>query len=448
MGASERHKHRLDDALFRRIDIASLLVFRMCFGLILLWETLRYLLNGWIQETWLAPPYLFKYYGFEWLHPWPGEGMVYHFIALAVLALCITLGFFYRSCMTLYWLGFTYVFLLDQAVYLNHLYLVCLLCFLMIFVPASAGWSVDAWLWPRNRKDQVPAWTLWMLRAQIGLVYFFAGLAKVNSDWLSGMPTRIWLERYTNIPILGILATSDLGVYAFGCGGLLFDLLIAPLLLWRRSRAVAVVLALGFHLINASMHWIGIFPWLMIAATALFFEPDWPRHSLPQEARSPEAEPTTQPQRLKRVLIATCLAVFFAVQILLPLRHFAYPGNALWTEEGHRFAWRMKLRIKTGTIVFRVYNPPSDQEWTVYPSEFFDAYQIKKLVTRPDMIIQAAHYIADDFDAIGFPDVEVRADALVSLHKRPSQPLVDPNTDLAAEPRTLRHSKWIQPLSE
>ena len=66
-------------------------------------------------------------------------------------------------------------------------------------------------------------------------------------------------------------------VYFYSYGGLLLDLLAVPLLLWRRTRLLTFVALILFHINNAYMFSIGIFPWLMIAATTIYFDPAWPK---------------------------------------------------------------------------------------------------------------------------------------------------------------------------
>nr|MBA4115342.1 HTTM domain-containing protein [Rubrobacter sp.] len=256
--------------LFAPVDIASLVFFRIAFGLVVLWEVWIQFDNGFIERDYINPTYHFTYYGFDWVQPWSGNGMYMHFLALGVLAVCNALGLWYRVGTVLVFLGFTYVFLLDQALYLNHFYLMALISFLMIFIPAHRAFSVDAWLKPEIRSGTTPAWAPFLLAAQMGIVYFYGGLAKLNGDWLRGEPMRTWLAAETSFPVVGRLFTQEWMVYLFSHGGLLFDLLIVPFLLWRRTRLVAFALVLGFHLANAQMFTIGVFPYLAIAATALF----------------------------------------------------------------------------------------------------------------------------------------------------------------------------------
>src|ERR1700752_584089 len=277
--ASSRAKpgfwRRLCAALFSPVDISFLVSFRVLFGGIMLWEVYRYFTRGWIARYFVDPALNFTYYGFSWVKPWPGSGMYIHFIVLGVAAACVMAGFFYRIAAPGFWLAFTYFFLLDQTRYMNHFYLVCLLSFLMCFLPAERAFSVDALLRRKIRSDVVPTWTLWLLRAQIGIPFFYGGIAKLNSDWIpGGEPMRSWLRPLTRVAGGSPVFTADWVVYTFVFGGLLLDLLVVPLLLWRRTRIFAFAAAVLFNLINATIFDIGIFPWLMLGALLIFFPPD------------------------------------------------------------------------------------------------------------------------------------------------------------------------------
>ena len=171
----------------------------------MVWEVCRYFRNGWVYSHWLEPRILFKYYGFSWVHPWPGHWLYVHWAALGLLGLFVAAGFFYRVSATLMFLSYAYFFLLDETWYVNHTYLFCLFCLLLVFVPANRALSVDNWLWPSLRSDFAPAWSLWLLRFQIGVVYFFGGLVKFSPDWLRGEPMRFELAHSINTPIVGRL---------------------------------------------------------------------------------------------------------------------------------------------------------------------------------------------------------------------------------------------------
>jgi vitamin K-dependent gamma-carboxylase len=439
---------RVQRRAFEAVDIAALVFFRIAFGLLMLWEVVRYFAHGWIARYWIAPRFLFSYYGFSWIHPWPGVGMYLHLGLLGLLAIFIAIGFCYRVSAILFFLGITYCFLLEQARYLNHFYLVCLLSFLLIFVPANRAFAIDAWLHPQLQTDWVPAWTLWLFRGQMGIVYFYSGVAKISPDWLRGEPMRMWLAERTDLPI-GRFLQEEWAVYLLSYGGLLLDLLVVPLLLWPRTRVAAFCLALGFHLANAHFFSIGIFPWLAIAATALFFSPDWPRCVSGLLTRTPilrESRKTVANAQQNKSLVLILIAAYFTIQLLVPLRHLLYPGNVDWTYEGHLFSWRMKLLDRDARARFFVTDPNTGITREVNPLENLRPAQARKMAARPDMILQFAHYVARNEPRSGPQPLQVRAEVFLSLNGRKPALLVDPKVDLAAERPTLGHARWLLPM--
>jgi vitamin K-dependent gamma-carboxylase len=279
-----------------------------------------------------------------------------------------------------------------------------------------------------------------------------------------GEPMRIWLSPFTNLPLFGPIIQNERVVDAFVYGGLLLDLLVVPLFLWRRTRPIAFVAAILFNLMNAVMFNIGIFPWFMLAASLIFFPPDLlrrfvravksPGHSgLEDEAPkpvvvrpAPEVE-TFGPLSTRQKTILWLTTAYLAVHFSLPLRHYLYPGNVSWTEEGHNFSWHMKLRTKRGKAIFTVTHPPSGQSWTVDPANYLPDWQLRKMATKPDLIVQFAHYLVEQKRREGYEGVEVRAQVTSSLNGRRPQLMIDPNVDLAKERVSLLPARWILPLT-
>lgn len=436
---------RLRSRLFQPVDAAGLVAFRIAFGLIMLWEVLRTFQYERVFRYYDPNIFHFTYFGFDWVKPLPGSGMTILFVVLGVLAVCIAVGLAYRLAALLFFLGFGYVFLLDQAQYLNHFYLVTLMSGLLVLIPAHRAFSLDAWLRLTTPAEQVPAWSYWLLRAQIGIVYFYAGIAKLNVDWLRGEPMRMWLADRGDFPVIGSLFTQEWMVMLFTYGGLLFDLSVTFLLLWRRTRLIGFIFALGFHLMNSQLFNIGIFPWMMIAVTTLFFEPGWirlPRFRRPLSPVMPVMSP-----RLQSILLVGVIA-YLSVQLIMPLRHWLYPGEVNWTEEGHRFSWHMLLRSKNGDSRFFAFDPVRETSWEIDLDEYLTPIQIDEMTTRPDMLLQFAHLAADSLEAQGIADVQIRVWSMLSLNARASQLMIDPQVDLVREERTFEHAEWILPLMQ
>jgi hypothetical protein len=448
--------------LLESVDGASLAVFRIIFGGIMLWEVLRYFSNGWIERYYITPTFHFTYPFFDFIKPWPGNGMYIHFAIMGVLALLIASGLFYRLASFLFFLAFTYVFLLDKTYYLNHFYLIVLFSFLLTIIPAHRVFSLDRRLFRLEGVLVVPRWSLLLLRAQVFIVYFYAGLAKLNPDWLQGEPMRTWLAERIDIPVIGQAFTSEWVVPLFAYGGLLFDLGIGFLLSWHRTRVVGFILAGAFHLLNSQLFQIGIFPFLMFGATLIFAEPGWPRKAMEiirrlfgrvtAHAQSPLRPPSTSHAitfadiRSNAVVLAF-IHVYLLTQLLIPLRHLLYPGEVSWTEEGHRFAWHMKLRDKAGVLRIHVTDPYTNQTWEISPARDLSERQIEEMSTRPDMVLQYVHYLAEQLSAGGRARPIIRVDQQVSLNGRSYQSLIDPIVNLAEIKPGFAPADWLLPLT-
>ncbi len=439
------------DRLTRRVDGASLGAFRIAFGLVGLVSVVRLVDRGWATTRYAGPAHRFTYLGFGWV-PKPSEtGMLVLLGVVGAAATLVMVGWHYRPAIVTFFIGFTWIELIDVTTYLNHYVFVSLMAFLLCFVPADASLSVAAW---RRGERTVPAGVVWLLRAQVAVVYVFAGIAKLHGDWLvHALPLRFWLPALDGLGPLDALLDQRWTAHALAVAGALFDCTIVALLLWRRTRLFAFAAVVIFHVITWRLFPIGVFPWLMIAAATLFFPPDWPRHRLPGPvrrdavtARMASEVPRTgrEPSRATRLAVAAGLA-WVALQVVFPLRHLLYPGDARWTNEGYRFSWNVLAVERAGDVSFRLTDPATGESWTDDARALYTADQWRLMATEPDLIHQAALELARAARRDGHPVVEVRADAYLSLNGRPAARLVDPAVDLAAERRDLWPDDWIEP---
>ena len=260
---------------YQPTSILPLVGFRILFGLLMLVSTLRFMLKGWVAELYLEPVFHFTYYGFGWVRPLPGQWLYAVLIIIAFCCVFVMLGFFYRASITLFFLLFTYVELLDKAYYLNHYYFISVLSFLLIFLPLNRYFSLDVLRQPAIKRDNVPKWTIWVIRLQVALVYLFAGIAKLKPDWLfHALPLKIWLAGHTSFPLIGFLFDYEWFAYLMSWSGAIFDLTIPFWLLWHRTRPIAYLTVIVFHLLTGALFPIGMFPWIMIASTTIFFSPN------------------------------------------------------------------------------------------------------------------------------------------------------------------------------
>ncbi|MGW8122300.1 HTTM domain-containing protein [Roseivirga echinicomitans] len=431
--------------LFAPIDNASIVLFRIMFGLIMLWEVTRYFKFNWIERYWVTPDYNFAYTPFN-LSPLPENWMYILWYVLGVLAVCITIGLFYRISTVLFFLIFTYTFLLEQARYLNHFYLVVIVSFILIFIPAHRNFSIDSKIFKNIKSPFNASWNLWLIRFTVGIPYFFGGIAKINSDWLRGYPLKDWLLGDLSFPIIGQYFTEHWMILIMSYSGLILDLAVVPVLLFKRTGVIGFIAICLFHLMNVELFQIGIFPWFMIAATSLYFSPDWPKRVL-RKIGFIGAEPSqlvnfkSNPKYQKAILYG--LALYFSIQVFLPLRHWLIKGDVNWTEEGHKYSWRMKLRSKDGRTSFLVKNKATDEILDVNIRGYLKSWQERKMGGNPDMIWKFAKFLKEEYGRMGI-DVEVYAQALASLNGREYQYIIDPNVDLASQKKVFfGHSEWV-----
>ncbi|MBI2423989.1 MAG: HTTM domain-containing protein [Candidatus Hydrogenedentes bacterium] len=433
------------------VPIYSLIVLRVCLGLLAAWECLLLMASGSLTAMFVEPQVLFPYYGLTWVRPLPGSGIYLHFLVTLIAAAAMASGLFYRFSTAVFCVGWTWFWLLDQSYYQNHAYLISLLAGMLVFMPGNGALALDNLIAPRTRRRSAPAWTLYLLRAQLGIVYLYAAFAKFSPDWLQGEPMRGLVQNsLAGFPALGQPIVVEGLTYALSYGGLVFDLLVVPGLLWRPTRPYAFAAAVGFHLANSQLFHIDIFPWLAMSATTLYFAPDWPlrvagKLGWVRAQTGAKHEPGAPHTPLSR-RACVILAIYLAVQCLLPFRHLLYPGDHNWTEEGQQLSWFLMARSKSGQSIFLVHDPASGKKWKVDPQEYLHPRQAASVAKHPDMIWQFAQFIVKRMEQQGIPGVEVRAHVPCMLNNRKPALLVDPERNLAAEKRRLfSHYDWIMP---
>lgn len=431
---------KLSGHLKQEISIAPLVIFRLVWAFMLLVSVIRFAWNGWIKTMYIDPQFYFPF--ISGVEPLPGAGMYVVFILMGLAALGMLLGYFYRLSAVLFFLLFTYVELLDKTNYLNHYYFVSLVCFLLIFLPAHRAFSLDVRLRKIAEISHIPFWQVAVLRLQLGIVYFFAGLAKFTYDWLFlAQPLKIWLASKTSLPILGPLLKFKITAYFFSWFGMIYDLSIAFFLSSRRSLPWAYAAVVVFHLMTWFLFPIGMFPFIMIAATTVFFPVAVHERILGKlQAFFGKSRVEVKFSKVPSYRLAVFLSVFLFIQILLPLRAYCYPGDLFWNEQGYRFSWRVMLMEKSGAIHFQIAEG-NKKEW-VDNREFLTPQQEKMMATQPDMIIQFARFLKQTYQQRGFENPVVTAESYVSLNGRPSRRFVNEKVNLA-EQDYFPTTNWI-----
>lgn len=438
------------------VSIAPLAMFRLIFGFMMLLGIFRFAYKGWINDLYVKPVYYFTYYGFEWVKPLGETGMHMLFMIMALAAFGIMIGLFYRISAITFFILFTYVELIDKTNYLNHYYFVSLVSFLLIFLPAHRFFSVDVMFNQSIKLDLVPRWMVGSIRLQLGIVYFFAGIAKINPDWLfEAQPLRIWLPAKAHLPFIGPVLDKVWLAYFFSWFGCIYDLTIPFFLLMKKTRIWAYMAVILFHVLTGLLFNIGMFPYIMILSTLVFFPSEWHEKWIRKIRKGISMNEMSFPKTIypaKGKLMAGIFLLFFVVQILVPFRYVLYPGKLFWTEEGFRFSWRVMLMEKGGTAVFTVGDPTFPGTIEINNRKYLTPVQEKMMSTQPDMILQFAHFLRDRYagksitirdTTFTFTEPIVKVKSYVSLNGSGSQPFIDPEVDLAKEEYNLKHRKWV-----
>ena len=431
---------------------APLAVFRIALGLLLFVSMIRFWSKGWIHQLYIEPKHFFPFFGFEFVTS-PGEYIYIIFAICAASALLFAFGYYYRIASVTLFLSFTFIELIDKSTYLNHYYFISMVCLMMIFLPANVYFSVDAYRNKSQSADKIPQWCIDSIKLFVCIIYFFAGLAKINSEWLlHAQPLRIWLPAKNDLPLIGPLFNYVWVAYVFCWIGCVYDLTIPFFLLNRKTRRFAFAAVVVFHILTAILFPIGMFPYIMIATALIFFSADFHQKLVHNIAswfgRSKEL---VFPDRqyiytnASRTVLMTCFGIFFIVQIVMPLRYLAYPDELFWTEEGYRFSWRVMLMEKAGQAQFMVKDSAGNIA-SIDNREFLTPLQEKMMATQPDMILQYAHILRDHYAVLGWQSPQVYVDSYVVLNGRLGTPLIDPLTDLAKEKDSFSHKSWILPF--
>lgn len=441
--------------LEKPVAIEPLVVFRILFGALMVISTVRFMALGWIDDHYIKPLFHFKYFGFGWVDVLPAYWMyAIHFVMIAA-AFGVLVGFYYRISAALLFLIFTYTELIDLTYYLNHYYFVSIMCGLMIILPAHRSFSFDA-IRKGEEAETIPNWVILLIKFQLAIVYFYAGIAKINYDWLiQALPMRIWMPAGGDLPLIGSLLTIPLMPWVFSWMGMLYDCTIVFFLSNQKTRPFAYASVVFFHAVTGMMFQIGVFPLVMIAATLVFFHDSLHKKVIAFLRSIPERINISQKWVLKKIpsrvyspVIKYALIAFVVFQVLFPWRYVLYPGNLFWTEEGYRFSWRVMLMEKAGTATFYVKDKKTGREGIVVNNEFLNAHQEKQMAMQPDMILQFAHFLKNHYSAKGMEDPEVRAEVYVTLNARPSQLLLDPSVNLAQVQDGWKAKSWIKRYQE
>lgn len=408
-------------------SILPLVVLRILVGLVGVFSTIRFIALGWVDDHYVKPVVHFSYDGFSWVtipsQPW----LNILFIVMGLAAAAVALGCWFRVSAPLFTALFTWVFLFDKAYYLNHYYFIIVVSALLTLMPAHRAFSLDVLRNPALRTDRVPRWMVDVFKLQVGIVYIYAGIAKINAAWLyDAMPLRIWLPAHSSMPVVGPLLAKPLTAFIFAWFGMVYDCTIVFFLMHRRTKWYAYGAVVVFHVCTAALFQIGVFPYVMIGMSTTFL------------VNAHYAYDTAPVPRTIGIL-----AAFMIFQVLFPLRPYFYPGNMFWHEQGYRFGWRVMLMEKAATATFYVKDGEGGREGVVVNSDVLNDMQERQMSTQPDMILQFAHMLRDHYRERGMRDPRVRAEVYATLNGAPGRLLVDPTRNLAVLEDGIAPYAWV-----
>ena len=451
-------KKKITNYFNHQTNAAPLAVFRIFFGLLMCISIIRFWLKGWIQSLYIEPTFHFSYYGFEWVKPL-GTFTYLLFLICGIAALLVAIGFKYRLSILVFFLSFTYIELMDKTTYLNHYYFVSVVSFIMFFLPCNAQFSMDAIARKKSYK-MVPNWTIDSLKLLLGIVYLYAGLTKINSDWLlKAMPLKLWLKSKYDLPLVGQTIMQQEWFHFFmSWGGMFYDLSIPFLLLFKKTRSFAFFLVVVFHIATRILFPIGMFPYIMILSTMIFFDARVHLRILAfierilkifKSKKQVLNKSIVQIERYKvRKLFRSIILVCLLLQLLIPWRYLLYPGELFWNEQGYRFSWRVMLMEKKGSSIFKIVNSKTNSFFYVNNDDFLTPVQEKQMSFQPDMILEYGHYLGNHFKSQGHQNIAVFVESYVSLNGRLSQQFIDPSINLMELKDTFKHKHWINSLHD
>ncbi|TGN10106.1 HTTM domain-containing protein [Leptospira ilyithenensis] len=408
--------------ILKEVPSHILIHFRIIYGTLGFVLVSRYLFNGWIEKYFLQPKVFFPH--LVALNPLPYPWPYLHVFILLFLSLLICFGIKTRWALFFFLPLFFAFHFFDRTIFLNHYYLFLLFGFLLLLSP----------LHERNKKISF----IWILifRIQILIPYFFGGIAKLNPEWLQeGQPLHIWLSRSEDIRFIGeLLVLRETGILVswLAC---IFDLTIPFFLSLPYTRNITYLFALVFHLLTGLFFPLGMFPWMMPLLGLVLFSPE--THEKVGNlfdnklalCLSQKIVPVKS-RLFQKIAILLC-GILFLFEMFLANRHWFYPGNLFWTEEGFRFSWNIMVVEKAGYAEFWIQTDKN--KIPVRPGDHLTDFQIRMMSYQPDMIEQFARYLKTDYikKHPEMKDIQIYANIFVSVNGKTPKRLVNRNYDLA-----------------
>lgn len=302
----------------------------------------------------------------------------------------------------------------------------------MSFAPANCLHSVDAKLFPRIKTNTVPFFYQFLILFQMSIAYIFGGIAKLNPDWLHGYPLRVWIESLPNFSILNNFKNPEVLAYALSYSGLFFDLFIVLFLIFKKTRKIGLIMVAEFHILNAFLFNIGVFPYFSLVLTLLFLEDSF-FIKLFNMLKFNQVKINKIFFKPNKNIIAV-ITIWMAIQVLVPLRSYIFHFNPKWSGVGDNFSWRMRLHDYKGDLKYKISDPVNkrliifDVETNSY--QLFQEHQLGFAIRDPESIVLGAKHLAKMYLEGSGVIPEVYAISNLEVDGRAPQSYIDPTKDL------------------
>ncbi|XP_054613614.1 vitamin K-dependent gamma-carboxylase isoform X2 [Dunckerocampus dactyliophorus] len=461
--------------LNRPTDPASLGIFRCMFGMLMAIDITQERGLSHVDYKYLDGAPVCRFPLFNFLKPLPMDWMYLVYLVMFIGALGIMLGCFYRLSCLMFTSTYWYIFFLDKTAWNNHSYLYGLIGFQLTLMDANRYWSMDGLRRPAIRNAHVPLWNYTLLRTQIFIVYFIAGVKKLDADWVGGYSMSYLANHWLFDPFRVILPVELVSLLVVHGGGLILDLSAGFLLFFDATRPYAFVFVSYFHCMNSQLFSIGMFPYAMLATSPLFCYTDWPRWFfgcfpaflrgiLPLTTANPQPssscvyqetgggraerqQTATKSSKLKfkHKLAAIFTVVYMLEQFFLPYSHFITQGYNNWTNGLYGYSWDMMVHSRSHQHVKITYKDGQTGEvGYLNPGVFTHSRRWKD---HGDMLKQYATCLSELLPRYNISDPEIYFDIWVSINERFQQRIFDPRVDIVkADWSPFRPNPWLMPL--
>lgn len=391
----------------------------------------------------------FRFPFFEWIPVFNDTILKILFIAGILISILFTLGLFYKVSSKILLILYLYIYFIDQSYWNNHYYLFSIFALFFAFTNAHNSISIDSFR--KNLNNQINNWEILIFKIQITIVYFYGGISKLsNPEWLNfAAPKALYSNYFHKIDYeITETALNSLGQF-IGYGGLFFDLFIG-IFLWinnKTLRVIGLILCCAFHISNIYIFEIGAFPYAMLASNLLFISIFFDRKT---------NKPTTPININQKVSyspanqwVIRSIAVFFAIQLILPFQHLLFKGNVFWTGEGKMYGWHM-MSGSTDVIAndFYIQTFNDEGEFTgediISTNDFLNINQIRNLGIYPSYIPQFIQFLKKEAALAGMENIKILAPIEVSRNHKELRFIVSPTNDLCElENDLFKHNNWI-----